>query len=956
MNLSPDPRQLKTRVTLSIINAPESGFFSGDYTANSTTKGLDNLNVLNYDFNSVYEYEDGTSEPKYSSRLQTISSLQNAKIPEINTTISASSCTFALGGIVPGEVDPVIDRLRGPEYSVNFVDNPNQGSVTSPNENYSDLNLHVPKIPFAKEGNVLTTYNIWNVINGTTDAYKYIGPKISGSNTGTLRTVKDPTYGAQVEVTSYNTETSIMRIFPTSQDAVYQNGAEVYNPDGTKENILARGIYGNNSFHINLSATNLQTDKSYIRITLQPPLPFSTDYINIFRIILQLDKKPVIQIFNPDSSEFITQSDISGPVFDKNNSTSFDIYVHFIGPNLLIGFTPDISRWNTIIGFAGREVFCPPSSSIMMSISNANVKFRYSALIFNNFNNNQPVGFRKNYMVGEFKYSKLKIPDAAKLLSETKKSFDKASYRINDNPRSNGYNSLNPVDKNISYFADFRLRSNYPQYSQFVSPLPYKFSRFKSADSDKVTLYFKMTYNTTIEGPALLQVEMPHPGILGGSGAANAGSFSGSDYKFVNPNVEQLFYDVGDITWWVENWSVSCNSSLANLSRINKSATITLKNIDSKDGQPYIDAIENNLICISIDAGYVEGNLQSFFQGFITNTTYSRKGNDSTFTLTCTDIASYILDNIYFDKNMMIGGMRHDLAIDSMIACSGFWSFYLRNNTGIDGMDLRLNSSSVNNQDLIKLNPLDKIYTKLGQLLERLNTPESLPTFRWAERYGLILESRNNNIDRDLKFTGLNPAGNQYLMNSNASYQTDYMKNFQSDLHGLLISDYKIKTDMNTLSAGLRSFGSSITGFLADERYFPDAVSADNLSLGDKVQLLKYLSNTAKNPAQSPYVGFKKYQINSFQRNQIPDQTVLRNLTNQLQKVAKTPISRIEFDCYVTKPLSFHGKFMINVFLGNIINSTDQYIYENLSYQYNKNENYISANVQGINIPILLKD
>jgi hypothetical protein len=956
MNLSPDPRQLKTRVTLSVMNAPESGFFSGDYTAASATKGLDNLNVLNYDFNSVYEYEDGTSEPKYSSRLQTISALQNARIPEVNTTISASSCTFALGGIVPGETDPIIDRLRGPDYVVNFIDNPNQGSVSSPGENYTDLNLHVPKIPFTKEGNVLTTYNIWNIINGTTDAYKYIGPKTSSSNTGTLRTVKDPTYGSQVEVTSYNTETSIIRIFPTSQDAVYQDGAEVYNPDGTKEKILARGNYGNNSFHINLSATNLQTDKSSIRIVLEPPLPYSKDYINHFKIILQLDKKPTIQIFDPDTLEYITQSDISGPVFDKNNCTSFDIYVHFVGPNLLIGFTPDISRWNAIIGFAGREVFCPDNSFVMMGISNANVKFRYSALIFNNFNNNQPAGFRKNYMVGEFKYSKSKIPDAAKLLNETKKSFDKASYRINDNPRSNGYNLLNPKDKNISYFADLRLRSDYPQYSQFVSPLPYKFSRFKSADTDKVTLYFKMTYNTTIEGPALLQVEMPHPGVLGSAGAANVGSISGSDYKFIDPDLTQLFYDVGDITWWVENWSITCSSSLANLSRINKAATITLKNIDSRDGQAYIDAIENNLICVSIDAGYIEGNLKSFFQGFITNTTYSRRGNDSTLTLTCTDIASFILDNIYFDKNMMIGGMRHDFAIDSMIACSGFWSFYRPFPAGIDGLDLRLNSSSVNNQDLIKLNPLDKIYTKLGQLLERLNTPEALPTFRWAERYGLVLESRNNNIDKDLKFTGLNAAGNQYIMNSNASNQKNYMENFQSDLHGLLVSDYRIKTDMNTLSAGLRAFGSSITGFLADERYFPDAVSIENLSTRDKVDLLKYLSGAATNPAQSPYVGFKKYQINSFQRNQIPDQTVLTNITNQLQKVARTPISRIEFDCYVTKPLSFHGKFIINVFSGNPVNSTDQYIYESLSYQYNKGENYISASVQGINIPILLKD
>ena len=943
------------------MNAPESGFFSGDYTANSATKGLDNLNVLNYDFNSVYEYEDGTSEPKFSSRLQVISSLQNARIPEVNTSISASSCTFAFGGIVPGEVDPILDRLKGPDYVVNFVDNPNQGTVTQPSESYNDTTLHVPRIPFAKEGNVLTTYNIWNTVsypdgNSPKNAYKYIGPENTGS-TGTVRTVKDPTYGSQVEVTSYNTSTYIQRLFPTSLDAVYQDAAQVINPDGKAESILARGIYGNNSFHINISATNLQTDRSAIKILLnqanqQPNL----NYINNLMIELQADKKPVLKILDPDSGNYVVQSDISGPVFDKNNSSSFDIYIHFVGPNLLIGFSPDISKWNTIIGFAGREVYFPPLTYISMMVSNTNVKFRYSALIFNNYNNNQPEKYRKNYMVGEFKYSKAKIPDAAKLLDATKKSFDKASYRINDNPRANGFNSLNPIDKNISYFADLRLPSEYPKYSQFVSPLPFKFSKYKSADLDKVTLYFKMTYNTTIEGPALMQVEMPHPGVLGGSGAANLGSFSGSDYKFSKPDYTQLFFDVGDITWWVENWSVSCNASLANLSRINKSATITLKNIDSIDGQPYINAIENNLICVSIDAGYVEGNLKSFFQGFITNTTYSRRGNDSTFTLTCTDIASYVLDNIYFDKNMMIAGMRHDLAIDSIMACSGFWSFYDPNPLGIDGLDLRLNSSSVNNQDLIKLNPLDKIYSKLGQLLERLNTPDALPTFRWAERYGFILESRNNNIDKDLKFTGLNSAGNQYIMNSNDQDYLNFMKKFENDLHGLLTSDYKIKTDMNTLSAGLRAFGSSITGFIADERYFPDAISVANLSLKDKIQLLAYLSGAATNPAQSPYVGFKKYQMNSFQRNQIPDQTTLRNITNQLQKVARTPISRIEFDCYVTKPLSFHGKFMINVFSGDSKNSTDQYIYENLSYQYNKNENYISANVQGINIPILLKD
>jgi hypothetical protein len=58
-------------------------------------------------------------------------------------------------------------------------------------------------------------------------------------------------HGAQVEVTSERTNTTIKRIFSTAYDAVYQNEAVIYNPDGTSEPIKARGIYGNNGFHIN---------------------------------------------------------------------------------------------------------------------------------------------------------------------------------------------------------------------------------------------------------------------------------------------------------------------------------------------------------------------------------------------------------------------------------------------------------------------------------------------------------------------------------------------------------------------------------------------------------------------------------------------------------------------------------------------------------------------------------
>jgi hypothetical protein len=949
MNLSPDPRQLKTKVTLKILNAPESGFFSGDYTAASATKSQDNLNVLNYDFETKYVYQDGTSESKYSKRLKVLSSLQNARIPEVNTAISASSCTFAFGAIVPGEIDPVFNRLNGPSYTVNFVDNPNQGSVTAQNENFIDTSQHVPKIPFTDKGNLLTAYNIWHTVNGGVDAYKYIGPAISGVNTGTLRTIKTPLYGAQVEVTSEQTNTIIKRIFPTSKDAAY-DGAKIINPDNTEELIQARGTNGNNGFHINFSASNMQLNSSAIRIEVQPQKA-NPNYINNFVIEFKIDSKPIIKIYDPYTQTYITQTDIIAPVLDKTTMNSYDVFVHFVGPNLLIGFTPDVSRWNTIINISNREVFCPPETDVYIALSNVNFKFRYSAIIFNNYNNDQPQGFRKNYIVAELKYSKSKIPIIADLIVKVKKSFEDASYRLNAAPQNIGYNISNPIDKNISYFADLRLPKN---YHQFDDNIPYRFPIGKSADPDRQTVYIKLFYNTTIEGPAFLQVEIPHPGVLaGGTSASLAG------YKFVNPILNTLFFDVGDITSWLESWIVDCNCEGSNLSKISKTASITLKNIDSAEGQKFIDAIENNLLVVSIDAGYTQDNLYPYFQGFITGTTYSRSGNDSSFTLSCVDIATFTLGNTFFDKNMLIAGMRHDLALDSIMAASGFWSYYVRDNAdlanggSIYGIDLRLNSSSVNNQDLIKLNPLDIIYEKLLKLLERLNNPYSLPTFRWVENYGFKLECRNNYVDSDLKFTGLD--GNQYIFQSNASNSIGFMANYEKDIHGLLKDQYTIKTNMQSLAAGVRVFGTSITGFLADERYSPGSVSITNLPIQVQLDLANYLANAPRNPAQPVYVGFKKYLNWATQRNEIPDYQVLKRITDSYELVSKTPISEISFDCYVAKPLNIHGKFKINVFLGNTANATDLYVYKSINYRYDKANNLITATVSGTNMPIDLR-
>ena len=157
-------------------------------------------------------------------------------------------------------------------------------------------------------------------------------------------------------------------------------------------------------------------------------------------------------------------------------------------------------------------------------------------------------------------------------------------------------------------------------------------------------------------------------------------------------------------------------------------------------------------------------------------------------------------------------------------------------------------------------------------------------------------------------------------------------------------------------------FGTAMTGFLASERFFPASSSLTGISNDQNLlqtirnDLLGYLSNAPYDENQAPYVGFKKYMMHSMQRNEIPDQVILERITNLLTKVTRTPVSKISFDCYVAKPLSFHGKFKIKVLTGNSTAFTDKYIYESIDYRYDKENNLITASVSGMNIPILIKD
>lgn len=947
MNGFPDNRELRARCTLSVMNAGQNGsFFSGDYSATGAVRPAENTEVANSSFDTVYNIK-GANYKKYSSRLKNLNSLSNAKIPEVNSAPSASSATFAFGGIVPGEAHPTFNKLVGPSYAVNFLEEPKKNTINEPQENYVSKIYNTPKIPFkGTDGKQLTTYNVWT-IEGSSQAVKYYGPKATG-NSPSIRTVQETELGPCVEVSSKNADTLVKRLFPISKDAVYDQQATIINPNNSSQIINATGANGNCSFHVNLSFSDLSNDKASVVLRFGPPSP-NYNYINTFEVELKINKKPILRFLDPAVGSIVDYQELVAAVIDSN-TTSYDIFVHFVGPIMLLGFNADPAQWNTIVPFgdsntgsSGKEILCPPDTGISLYVSNAVIKFRYSALIFNNFvNDTQSSATFSNYVVASLTATgnnNLNVPFIFQY-------FLNSGHRFSQNGGI-GFNNNHPQDKNVSFYSDLRIPQN-------IAPFTYIGHQDKEVNTKKYYI-IPIYWNTTIEGPAFLQIETPHPSAQRAAGSFDLGAgggyggFTGSISGLPLP-LAGLLQPIpanlgGDITEFLQSWTVTCSTQNSNKSRIRKNANVVLVNIDQNTlGKSIIDLIENNLIIINLSAGY--GNeLHTYFQGFITRTQYTRTGSQSTLTLSCEDIASYTLDNIYFEQNMLIAGMRHDLALDALITCAGFWDYYQRNNTNINGIGLRLNSNSVNNQELIKINITDKIGDKLNTLLERLNDPAGLPVFRWAEDYGFVLESRSNNDDTDFKFTGFDIDGYTLTSNSNLS-SNDANLSYVPDWHGLLSNQFSTTTDMKTLSAGVKTFGSAITGFLAAEAYSPFDTYIDG-----------FISQVPDiNNGRTHYIGFRKYLVASLQKFVVPDYEVLQWLHTNYVKLAKQPVSTINFECYVTRPLNFHGRFKIEILNSNNSDYTDWYIYDNLTYNFNKGDNLITADISGANIPILMKD
>jgi hypothetical protein len=384
------------------------------------------------------------------------------------------------------------------------------------------------------------------------------------------------------------------------------------------------------------------------------------------------------------------------------------------------------------------------------------------------------------------------------------------------------------------------------------------------------------------------------------------------------------------------------------MSHISKTASVNLINIDHNPlGQNIVDLLENNLLVIRLSAGYGEEN-HVYFEGFCKGIKVTKSGSESLFTLDCEDVATFALKNIYFDDVYLLTGMSIFKSFDFLVASSGFADYYQRN-TGNKRYNfygnLKLDPNTTQRQDLIVCQITDNILDKMNTIVSLMINSYAQPTFRWDEvSQKLVFDSRNNYLDSDFKFIGTKEEqGVEYIEQKLSN------KNIP-DWHGLLNGGYIVNIENDKLSAGVKTFGLTLEGYKNIKS--TQSEIDKRISLAARTRLNNSL---VTNTLNSGYVGFRKYIVDSFDAKTVPTLQLMRNRYQQFKYISKTPIHNIEFSCYVTKPLRAHGTFMINIFVDDNTMQTDPYIYQQVSYTFNKENNYITASVVGYNEPPLIE-
>lgn len=1045
-----EPKEYKVKCLLGAVYAPDIGFVSETSARSRISRDTSNLIPQTYYLRSNYSGET-PSKPSVSQRLKSVLQSSGGLIPAPNPYIGAPMSTFVYGGLVPEEIHPQLDNILGPSkqkafefeknifYQYNPVfdggeadlggtgrdgsDSPDfqQPSDFGPSPNFQFDGAQYPSIPSMKSApfnaeQKRSTYNIWQHINidAKTTPLKYrkhLGPIYpDGYSGGRIRQTVSVDGDAYVVVTSQNTVTQLERIFPIAADLAYENDTKIYYPKVGDISIAPKTIKArpseNSGFQIHFQHSEISKMSNPqsgnvdggIRIEFgAAQYPTGGQFIQNFQINLIAGQTPQLHFYHPLKQTW-ENFPLTGAVFGHGD---FKLFVHFAGPNMLIGFNENVEDWNAFVPIDNeadtkQQIYAriPVNSKINMTFNNITVKFKYGPIAFNNFHPENVSSTREvDDNIGDVDHlgQIQTVFKAQSKIDSTRQSKDRSSALVEENintqfqaQRLYGVNAgdvddperIESRESSASCYADWR-RSE-----------PELLYRETSSSTDKETgekvTSGRIIFDTTIEGPQFQFVRSgnnkPIKSTKSSNNSASALSSQSNITNYFGKSLDgqerptsSALADIivqmpwGDISDFVESWTVNVSypsgsgGSNSNHSYMQKEATIILRNMKmTSQGRQILDALEKNNLTVELGAG--PGVAETYFQGIVVKSETKNTVNGSITTLTCVDIATRILSDVPCSSVVFFQSMRYGRIIEYAVAMSGLYDWYDQTDDAKlkDALDLRLGYSPVEGSlatQVLSASPQKKIIEILQPALSLVIDADALPVFYWDEStQRLRLDRRQSPLLLDeLTFAGsLDPDINAaYLPNSLTEGQ-----------HGVLSNDgWRTNTNNAQLHAGIILYGQNWYGRVITYDKINQDEFADRFTKTGLANLINSVGEeaTAKEFAGG-YIGYRKIFIDQTQSNLFPDMLSLKNFGERLKEFMLLPYQRIAFQCYVTRPLKHAGQFQIKTFLtpsglssddedNNV--TTGSYLYSEVTYSFTKSNNYILAEVKGEQLPPL---
>jgi hypothetical protein len=385
-------------------------------------------------------------------------------------------------------------------------------------------------------------------------------------------------------------------------------------------------------------------------------------------------------------------------------------------------------------------------------------------------------------------------------------------------------------------------------------------------------------------------------------------------------------------------------------------------------GRQILNVMQENLLVITLKAGYDSEGYHTYFQGIIKNVTVKRSSDKFTISLTCGDLGNYLLENSIFNiaSPVPLSFRPYGYLLRDVFNLLGLSKYYKPRErfAGYDPLWDRMFNyvegtprymTSVNNKITsitMKQKPKEVITRIFENMIFRKNLASGIlsanefPVIRWDPNFEVYTVGlRGDEIPEELWLAGPvhTSSDSQPLLTPNGS------------IHGIVVGGelgWTESTNLDTLHTEVW-----LESRLFDDRIFPVRSSRAFINSGVSLEAFNKLNSLVRegNIIQDKlgYVGFNKIKYEDLVDDPImKTESVVLDKLNGLEYLVRNTRQELNFSCYVTKPLRSYAKFKIKSFADSgFLDFSDEYVFKKVDYSIDVNNNLITAKVEGENLP-----